>query len=82
MPTTIERITKIPDVCGGDACIRGHRIPVWSLVALRQLGASDAKILEAYPSLTHADLGAAWEYDRTHRVEIELAIQQNEECEV
>src|SRR6516164_3303067 len=31
-------VQKTPDVCGGDACIRRTRIPVWLLVRHRQLG--------------------------------------------
>src|SRR5205823_922299 len=42
MPATTDRITKTPGVCGGDACIRGHRIPVWVLVGYRRLGLPDA----------------------------------------
>ena len=42
----MTRITKTPGVCGGDACIRGHRIPVWGLVRYRQLEMSDAGILD------------------------------------
>jgi uncharacterized protein (DUF433 family) len=38
------------------ARIRNTRIPVWSLVQSRQMGASDLEILEAYPALTQADL--------------------------
>ena len=29
-------IQKIPGVCGGHACVRNTRIPVWTLVSLRQ----------------------------------------------
>jgi len=29
--------SKKPDRCGGDACIRDHRIPVWALVNYRRL---------------------------------------------
>ena len=77
--TLTGRITKTPGVCGGDACIRGHRIPVWCIVGLRQLGASDAKILEAYPSITSEDLEAAWEYYAANRDEIERNIRENED---
>jgi uncharacterized protein (DUF433 family) len=78
MPATTERITKSPAICGGDACIRGHRIPVWGLVNYRRLGASDADILRAYPALTPRDLEAAWEYATTHADEIDRAISENE----
>lgn len=81
MATTANRIWKRPDICGGNACIRDHRIPVWGLVGYRRLGASDAEILRAYPSLTPADLEAAWEYAAAHREEIDTAIRQNEEGE-
>ena len=78
---TSSRIAKTPGICGGDACLRGHRIPIWCLVGLRQLGADDAKILEAYPTIAPDDLEAAWEYDEANREEIERNIQENEEGE-
>jgi uncharacterized protein (DUF433 family) len=81
MPATTDRITKTPGVCGGDACIRGHRIPVWVLVGYRLLGKSDANLLRAYPSLSPADLEAAWEYAAANPDEIDRAIRENEEGE-
>jgi uncharacterized protein (DUF433 family) len=78
MPTATDRITKNPDICGGDACIRGHRIPVWVLVNYRRLGGSAADILRAYPALTPADLEDAWEYAAAHAEEIDRAIRENE----
>lgn len=76
--TSAERITRSPDLCGGDACIRGHRIPVWVLVGYRQLGKSDAELLRDYPTLTGHDLQAAWDYAANHAAEIEEAIRENE----
>ncbi len=81
MPATTDRITKTPDVCGGDACIREHRIPVWVLVGYRRLGKSDANLLRDYPSLTPADLEAAWEYAAANPEEIDRALRENEEGE-
>ena len=81
MATAIDRVTKTPGICGGDACIRGHRIPVWTLVGYRQLGQNDADILRAYPGLTPLDLEAAWEYAAANSEEIEQAIRENEEGE-
>ena len=78
MSTTTSRITKTPDIQGGDACIQGHRIPVWVLVNYRRLGMSDAGILEAYPSLTAADLEAAFAYAAEHAEEIDRDIRENE----
>lgn len=34
-----EIIRKTSGVCGGYACVRNTRIPVWTLVSLRQQGA-------------------------------------------
>lgn len=73
-------ITKDPTRCGGDACIRGTRIPVWVLVNYRRLGGSDADLLRDYPSLTPADLEAAWEY-AANAEEIDRVIRENEEGE-
>jgi uncharacterized protein (DUF433 family) len=76
-----KRVEKRPEVCGGSACVRGRRIPVWGLVNMRRLGASDARILEAYPDLTPADLEAAWEYAASNPDEIDRDIRENEEGE-
>jgi uncharacterized protein (DUF433 family) len=73
-----QLIEKTPGVVGGDACIRGTRIPVWELVEYRQLGASTSKIIEAYPQLTELDLQAAWDYYRSFSNEIAAAIAANE----
>jgi uncharacterized protein (DUF433 family) len=80
MPITANRrISKAPGICGDDACIAGTRIPVWGLVNYRRLHGSDAGLLDAYPSLTNADLEAAWEYAASHPDEIDRAIRENEE---
>ena len=81
MQSTAVYISKKPDRCGGDACIRDTRITVWGLVDYRRLGGADADILRDYPSLTPADLEAAWEYAAAHAEEIDRAIRENEEGE-
>jgi uncharacterized protein (DUF433 family) len=73
-------INKTLGVVGGDACIRNMRIPVWSLVEYRQMGASDRRILEAYPQLTETDLVNAWAYAAAFPDEIAQAIAKNEEA--
>jgi uncharacterized protein (DUF433 family) len=78
MTATASWISQRPDRCGGDACIRETRIPVWALVNYRRLGAADADILRSYPSLNSADLEAAWEYAAAHAAEIDRAIRENE----
>jgi uncharacterized protein (DUF433 family) len=70
--------SKRPDIQGGDACVRETRIPVWVIVNYRRLGAADADILQAYPTLNQADLDAAFEYAASHANEIDEAIRENE----
>jgi uncharacterized protein (DUF433 family) len=79
MAATATWISKMPDRCGGDACVRDTRIPVWVLVNYRRLGTSDADILRAYPSLSPPDLQAAWDYAGANHDEIDRAIRENEE---
>jgi uncharacterized protein (DUF433 family) len=76
----LKVVQKTPGVCGGHACIRNTRIPVWVLVSLRQQGANDRELLENYPNLTPEDLIAVWEYYQQHTSEIDLVIvTQNED---
>ena len=78
MTTTLSWVSKQADRCGGEACVRDTRIPVWVLVNSRRLGLSDADILAAYPSLGPADLEAAWSYAAGEPEEIDRAIRENE----
>lgn len=77
---TTEGIEKTENVCGGDACIAGTRLPVWTLEQSRRLGFSEHGLLEAYHSLKRGDLIAAWAYVESHQAEIEKAIRENEEA--
>jgi uncharacterized protein (DUF433 family) len=81
MAATASWVSKKPDRCGGDACVRDTRITVWGLIAYRRLGMSDAEILRAVQGLTPADLEAAGEYAAAHPQEIDEAIRANEEGE-
>jgi uncharacterized protein (DUF433 family) len=74
-------IQKGPDVCGGDACIRNTRVPVWSLVVARQRGVSDAELLHHFfTPLSAADVQAAFVYYEQHPDEIEQEIRSNQEA--
>src|SRR6266496_3212597 len=74
-------IDSRPDVCGGEACIVRTRIPVWLLEQARRLGASEAELLQSYPTLRAQDLANAWAYVESHREEIERQIAENESDE-
>ncbi len=54
-----QGIEKTPGVVGGSARLAGTRIPIWDLVQYRRMGATDAKILEAYPQLGAVQLAQA-----------------------
>src|SRR5271156_5168354 len=72
-------IEKTPGVCGGSACIRTTRIPVWLLAAWRKDGLTNARILVHHQSLSEDDLEAAWAYYEKHAPEIDEEIKRNEE---
>lgn len=71
-------IESAPGICGGEPRVVRTRIPVWSLEQARRLGASDAELLSSYPTLRAEDLANAWAYVRSHRLEIEQQIEENE----
>ena len=73
-------ITKTPGVCGGRACIAGHRIRVMDIVAWHERrGYSVEKIVaEFFPSITRADVHAALAYYFDHIEEIEKDFQNDE----
>jgi uncharacterized protein (DUF433 family) len=71
-------IDSSPGVCGGEACIVRTRVPVWALEQSRRLGMSEDQLLRSYPTLRAEDLVNAWAYVRSHRVEIEDDIRENE----
>lgn len=51
------------------------------LVNWRRLGRSEGEILAGYPSLSPADLQAAWAYADSHAAEIDSAIRENQKGE-
>ncbi len=74
----VPGIVSTPEVCGGYPRIAGTRIAVWVLVQYRKLGATEADLLRMYPTLRSEDLANAWTYYRSHKVEIEQQITENE----
>ena len=57
-----ERISIDPDVCHGQACVKGTRIPVHQIVHMLANGDSIEELLEGYPSLTKEDILACLDY--------------------
>jgi uncharacterized protein (DUF433 family) len=74
-------IQKSFEVCGGDACIRDTRIPVWALVAARQRGVDQEEMLHYFVTpLTPEDIETAWVYYEQHEQEIQRTMQEHEEA--
>ena len=71
-------IESTPGVCGGEPCVVRTRIPVWVLEQSRRLGASEDELLRSYPTLRAEDLANAWAFVRSHRLEIDEQIRDNE----
>ncbi len=60
-----------PGVCGGRPRIAGHRIRVQDIVVLHErMGYTPDEIVDAYPSITLADVYAALAYFHDHVDEI------------
>lgn len=57
-----ERVATDPNVCHGQACIRGTRIPVSVVLDNLAAGLAVEEILRSYPALTVDDVRAATAY--------------------
>ena len=57
-----ERIKIDPNVCHGQACIKGTRIPVHQIVHMLANGDAIEDLLEQYPSLKRDDILACLDY--------------------
>ena len=57
-----DRICADPKICGGQACIRGTRVPVYVVLDYLAAGNTVEEILEEYPQLAREDVLAAIEY--------------------
>jgi uncharacterized protein (DUF433 family) len=76
-----EHITKTPGVCGGRACIAGHRIRVMDVVLHHEnAGRSPAEIADMFPGITLADVYAALAYYHDNRAEIEADIEMHRQA--
>ncbi len=58
----LKRITFAPGLMGGQACIRGMRIPVSLVVNLVANGMSVKEIIKEYPDLEPDDIKEALQY--------------------
>lgn len=59
---TLDRITIDPQICLGQATIRGMRITVSVVLKMLGAGRSVADVLQAYPELEEEDVRQAMQY--------------------
>jgi uncharacterized protein (DUF433 family) len=59
---TFDRITIHPQICHGQACVTGTRIPVHQIVRMLANGDSIEDLLNEFPSLKREDILASLAY--------------------
>ncbi len=57
-----ERISIDPNICHGQACIKGTRIPAHQIIHMPANGDTTEELLKEYPSLTRDDILACLDY--------------------
>lgn len=57
-----DRISVDPQICHGQACIKGTRIPVHQILGMLAGGDTVEDLLTEYPSLSREDIMAALAY--------------------
>jgi uncharacterized protein (DUF433 family) len=62
MATQLDRISIDPNVCHGQACVRGTRIPVHQVLGMLANGDGFDDLIEAYPALSREAIFACLEY--------------------
>ncbi len=55
-------VTIDPNICHGQACFRGTRIPVHQIVRMLANGDSIESLLDSYPSLSRESILAGLDY--------------------
>jgi len=59
---SFERISIDPNICHGQACVKGTRIPVHQVVGMLANGDTIEDLLAEYPSLSRGDIMACLAY--------------------
>ncbi|MCD5408182.1 DUF433 domain-containing protein [Candidatus Bipolaricaulota bacterium] len=57
-----SRIVSNPEICGGEPCVAGTRIPVWVVLSHLATGEDIDTVLRNFPRLTREDILACLEY--------------------
>ena len=57
-----ERISIDPNICHGQGCVKGTRIPVHQIIAMLANGDTIEELLAEYPSLEREDIFTCLNY--------------------
>lgn len=57
-----RRVVSDPNICGGEPCVAGTRIPVWVVLSHLAAGEDIETILRNFPRLSREDILACLEY--------------------
>ena len=57
-----HRIISDPNICGGEPCVAGTRIPVWVVLSHLAAGEDIDTVLRNFPGLKREDILACLEY--------------------
>ena len=60
-----DRISIDSQICHGQACIKGTRIPAHHIVGMLANGDTFDSLLKVYPNITQEDIRACLEYAAT-----------------
>ena len=57
-----QRIISDVNICGGEPCVKGTRVPVRIVLSHLAAGESHVEILRQFPNLSEPDIRACLEY--------------------
>lgn len=69
-----NRVTIDPEICGGEPCIKGTRIPVHIILGHLASGEDYETVLKNFPNITREDILACLEYASFLATEKTLAL--------
>lgn len=69
-----ERINSDPNICGGEPCIKGTRVPVHIILSHLAAGDNFETILNSFPRIASEDIRACLEFASFLATEKEMAL--------
>ena len=69
-----KRVTSNPNICGGEPCITGTRIPIHIILSHLAAGDNTEIILKNFPKISREDIQACLEYASFLATEKEMVL--------